>query len=416
MSSNNKLLAEKYRPNNLSEVILPEDILKRLLRFIVNFAELMAGNINLSQFKGKKGILLIGNPGTGKTTLAYALAKEFNLSVIETNASDTRGKKALETKLENSVASKNLMEYISKSVGKLLLMDEIDGIDGRYEKGGFTALAELMKNSIYPFILTANNKKDQYKELEPYIETIYIPNPSEDDKLKLLKRICKKENIVYKPEDLTIIAKKSEDYRSAINNLIVNVSNKILNSDMILCSRSMIENDINKLKQLYQTKNIDDNILLLNGINSDLREIISIVGENAHTFIKNPKSLEKTLRSVEKADSLYDIMMTEHNFTFIDYIYYILACLGTQKFIKSDIDLKEPSFQKNIPYNNLVLQKLQRIIKLPIDQIYIYVLPLFRQICDRHPEIKEKIFTLTGLSSNNEEYRKIVETNWYKLR
>ena len=43
----------------------------------------------------KKGLILWGYPGTGKTVLAYQLAEKFNYAVIEFNASDLRDKNFL---------------------------------------------------------------------------------------------------------------------------------------------------------------------------------------------------------------------------------------------------------------------------------------------------------------------------------
>ena len=48
----------------------------------------------------KAAVLLEGHPGIGKTSIVFALANDFNMEVVETNASDTRTRKALENRLK----------------------------------------------------------------------------------------------------------------------------------------------------------------------------------------------------------------------------------------------------------------------------------------------------------------------------
>ena len=50
-----------------------------------------------------KAVLLSGPPGIGKTTMATLVARSLGYEVLELNASDTRGKKAIQEQLADVV-------------------------------------------------------------------------------------------------------------------------------------------------------------------------------------------------------------------------------------------------------------------------------------------------------------------------
>ncbi|MGB7696439.1 MAG: AAA family ATPase, partial [Nitrososphaeraceae archaeon] len=75
---------------------------------------------------GSKPLLLLGPPGVGKTSFVHALCREFDIDLIELNASDTRNKNML-AQILHPIFSNNSL------TGKdfLLFLDEMDGISNR---------------------------------------------------------------------------------------------------------------------------------------------------------------------------------------------------------------------------------------------------------------------------------------------
>ena len=71
--------AEKYRIVSFSDVKGQELAIDKVKMFLRNFPS-------------KKALILHGAPGIGKTSLAYATAAEYDIEILEMNASDLRNK------------------------------------------------------------------------------------------------------------------------------------------------------------------------------------------------------------------------------------------------------------------------------------------------------------------------------------
>ena len=97
-------------------------------------------------------VLLLGNPGIGKTTIAHRIFKESNLKTIEFNASHTRSgasfrKTILPLLKEGGILQ--MMENGNKG-GIGILLDEIDGLSNG-ERGGLSELLTYLKSPIKSF-------------------------------------------------------------------------------------------------------------------------------------------------------------------------------------------------------------------------------------------------------------------------
>jgi replication factor C large subunit len=162
---------------------------------------------------GSKPLLLVGPPGTGKTTLVRALVRQFGYDMVEMNASDTRSKEILRTRI--SPIFQNTSLYAKKV---LLFLDEVDGISGREDTGGLDELVELMKEPTVPVIMAANAKSTKIKDLAKTCKTIeFMPVPPRQLVI-FLDHVLQSEGAKLAPADKISLANNSGgDIRSLLN-------------------------------------------------------------------------------------------------------------------------------------------------------------------------------------------------------
>ena len=130
---------EEFRPSNLSEVIGQE----RTVKFFRNQAK-------EKPITAWPHVIFFGLPGTGKTTMAEAIANEYDLQIIEINASHYRKIEDMEEIVMSAVK-----QVPEKGERKILFLDEADGLTPNSQ----WMLRRLMEeySNVTMFILACNN-------------------------------------------------------------------------------------------------------------------------------------------------------------------------------------------------------------------------------------------------------------------
>ena len=164
----------------------------------------------------KNAALLYGPSGSCKSCAVHALANELNLEIVEVNASDARNADQINAKLGNALKQQSLF-----SKGKVILVDEIDGVSGNKDRGGIPALTKLIANSAFPVVLTANNPFDKkFSTLRTKSLKIEFPSLDYLEIYNVLKNICTEEKIKFEDKALKALARRAGgDLRAAINDL-----------------------------------------------------------------------------------------------------------------------------------------------------------------------------------------------------
>lgn len=116
------LLAEKYRPRCLDDLVGNSAVIDRLRRWLTNFSR-----------QDKKAALISGPPGVGKSTAVMLLATLCGYHVLEFNASDTRNRSSMERVASPVFSSETVLRFAdghSSSTRTCVVFDEIDGRSG----------------------------------------------------------------------------------------------------------------------------------------------------------------------------------------------------------------------------------------------------------------------------------------------
>ena len=185
----------------ISEFVGNENSRKKVVEWLVKWSD------------GSKPLLLVGQPGVGKTSFVHALCREFDIDLIELNASDTRNKNLLAQVIFPIFSNASL-------TGKnfLLFLDEIDGISNREDSGGLDFLLDLFKEPSIRVVMAANKSNEAIKKISKVSKTItFSPIPPRLSML-YLDRILRLQNSSMKLEDrIAVVRNCFGDIRSLLN-------------------------------------------------------------------------------------------------------------------------------------------------------------------------------------------------------
>ncbi|MBW2983488.1 replication factor C large subunit [Candidatus Woesearchaeota archaeon] len=281
----------KYQPKSSKEVVGQASAIVQLKEFFLNFKK-----------QKKRAVLVYGPSGVGKTCSIYAIANDLSLEVLEVNASDFRTAEQINTKVGAAALQQSLF-----SKGKVILVDEIDGLAGNKDRGGIQAIIKLMQKSAFPMVLTATNPFDNKFGSVRSKSTLVEFKPIEPaDAAEVLKRICKKEKIKYDETTLKSLARRTGgDLRAAINDLqTLTQDKKQLVKETLdeLGERNKLESILNALVKVFKSTDPKIAITAFDNVEEDLDKCFLWVDENLPHEYKKPADLARAYDKLSRAD------------------------------------------------------------------------------------------------------------------
>ena len=261
--------AEEYRPQSLKEIVGN----KRAVQYLRTWADEW-----LLGIPEKRAVILHGPPGIGKTSSAHALARDLTWEVIELNASDQRTAGVIE-KIAGSAA------FMSTLFGKkrLIILDEADNIHGSGDRGGMRAIAGIIKSTLQPIVLIAN---DVYG-LNPTIRNICLEikfgSVQSRSMVSALNKVCESEGIECNPEVVQkIVENAGGDFRSAMNDLqAAAIGKKVLEATDISTSYRDIRKNIFKAMQIiFKSTDYKKALEVTRGLDESPEDLVHWIDEN----------------------------------------------------------------------------------------------------------------------------------------
>lgn len=215
-NSENSLWVERYRPSGLEGYVGNEHIIQKVNIYIKN--------------NDVPHLLLHGEAGTGKTTLAKIIVNAIDCDYLYINASDERGIDTLREKIRGFAASVGFKTW------KVVILDESDYLT-RDAQAALRNLMETFSKSTR-FILTCNYPEKVIDPIQSRCQTFEIIPPTKKDVAKRLNDILINEGIQFEMQDLAVIVNSGyPDIRRVINA----AQRQVINGRLVIDKQSSIE-------------------------------------------------------------------------------------------------------------------------------------------------------------------------------
>ncbi len=393
----------KYRPKRLDEVVDQEEAKAKILEWLKKWPNVP-----------KKALLLYGPPGCGKTSLVEAVANELGYEVLEMNASDFRRKEDIE---KVAIRASTMQSLIASGRKKLILLDEVDGIADREDAGGLEAVAELVKISKVPIVMTANNPWDpKLRVLREIAEFVEFKKLRKDDIIRILERICIAEKLKCDKEALDYIATRAEgDARAAINDLQAIGEGfgevTLERAKALLRPRDKERDPFETLKLLFSAKYAWQAKSVLNQSQLDYEQLKLWLEENIPNQFSDLEDVSRAYEALSKADVYLGRIIRTGDWDLLAYAIDLMTA-GVSLSAKNNPRDKDRWTKYSFPQRLLLMSKLKDSRKIRDDLATILaqhlhiststakaeIIPILRAIFISNPEYAAKIAVGLGLS------------------
>lgn len=341
---------EVYRPTKLDEVVGNPKAIQELKEWAISWE---------SGEPEKKVAVLIGSPGTGKTSAALALANDFGWGVIEMNASDQRNAEAIKRiALRGALADTftDEGEFLSSKDGclKLIILDEADNIFGKEDYGGVPAIIDLIKSTKQPVILIVNDfyalsKKSEI--IKSHSKQIRFNRIQPNTIKSVLKKIAKEQGIIVSERAIDLISANSNgDLRSAIRDFqaIALGKKEVTDKDTAVLSERLITKSLYDLiTEVLHGSNPSRARSMFSEVNEEPEHVLLWIDENVPLEYRDPSDLYEAYLILARADVYLGRVLRRQYYGFWSYSIDLMSfgiCSAKKKKYKEYVKYRFPLY------------------------------------------------------------------------
>ncbi len=307
------LFTGKYAPQNSHQVFGQNKAVAELRDFIVNYRS-----------RSHRAALLHGPTGSGKTSSVHALARELDYDLLEINSSDLRDQESMKTFLDAALGQQSLFFR-----PKIVLVDEIDNLSGKADRGGVPALLKALEKSSFPAVLTANELEDpKLKPLKKACQLIEFHKLPYRSIAHALLWVAEQEGIEAEEKAVNVLARRADgDLRSALIDFQISSSAQrfALDSLSSLSDRKRKESIVNALTVIFKSSSADNARPALEEVDMELGEVIAWIDANLPKEYLTAESLARAYEFLARADVFQGRISRQQHWRFLVYMNDLLT-------------------------------------------------------------------------------------------
>ncbi len=302
-----------YAPKNSSQVFGQEQAVAELKNFILSHGQ-----------QKHKAALLLGPIGVGKTCSVYALAKELDYDLLEINSSDLRNEESMKTFLGSALGQQSLFFR-----PKIILVDEVDNLSGREDRGCIPALVKAVEHASFPVVLTANDISDKkFKPLQKACSVLNFQKPDYKTVAHALLWVAEQEDISVEHKAVNSLARRVDgDIRAALIDFqLCSIGKSFGMKDLeILSDRKRTDTILNALTVIFKSSSAENALPALEDVDMELRDVIVWIDENLPREYLDPKSLAKAYEHLARADVFQGRIRRQQHWRLLVYMNNLLT-------------------------------------------------------------------------------------------